>query len=155
MAHKVYILLWLLLWTTSAVFSQSLSINTIQEMNFGDSIFPGVEKTVLFTNSNAAEFEITGEPNRQVIILFQLPSVLNDQESTSLDIDFSSTDAGYNPNSADPMDATVFNPNNGATATLNSEGKLHVWIGATVIPLHTQTGNPYQGSLILDVSYAN
>lgn len=155
MAYKVHILLWLLLWTTSAVFSQSLSINTIQEIDFGDSIFPGVDKTVLFTDLNAAEFEITGEANRQVIILFQLPSVLNDQESTSLDIDFSSTDAGYNPNSADPMDATVFNPNNSATATLNNEGKLYVWIGATVLPLHTQSGNPYQGSLILDVSYAN
>lgn len=155
MAHKVCTLLWLLLWTTNAVFSQSLSVNTIQEMNFGDSIFPGVEKTVLFTNSNAAEFEITGEADRQIIILFQLPSVLQDQSSTSLDIDFSSTDAGYNPDSADPMNATVFNPNNGATATLNSVGKLYVWIGATVIPLHTQTGNPYQGSLILDISYAN
>lgn len=155
MAHKIYILLWLLLWTTSTVFSQSLSVNTIQEIDFGDSIFPGVDKTVLFTDLNAAEFEITGEANRQVIILFQLPSALNDPDVNSLDIDFSSTDAGYNPNLADPMDATVFNPHNGATATLNNEGKLYVWIGATVIPLDTQPGNPYQGSLILDVSYAN
>lgn len=154
MVHKVTLLIWLLFWTT-AVFSQSLSITTIKELNFGDTIFPGLEKNVLFTDSDAGQFEITGEANKQVLILFQLPSSLDGQSSTPLDITFSSTDAGYHTNINDPMNATIFNPNNSITTTLSNEGKLYIWIGATVIPSHTQPGSLYQNSLSLDVNYVN
>lgn len=155
MAYKAYNLLWLLFWFTQVIFSQNLSVNTLQEIDFGKAVFPGIEKTIHFADSYAAHFEITGEANREIVILFQIPAALEDQGGNSLDIQFSSTDAGYNAISADPMNATVFNPNTATNATLNSEGKLYLWVGATVIPLHTQAGKTYQANLILDISYTN
>ncbi|MEX0720765.1 MAG: hypothetical protein WD059_08870 [Balneolaceae bacterium] len=153
MAKKVKLLIWLFLFSAASVGAQSINVITIQELDFGDTIFPGIEKTILFTDSNAAQFEITGEPDREVLIQFQLPEALEDQQSNSLDISFSTSDAGYHSTVSGAMNATVFNPNSGTTATLNSEGKLYVWVGATAMPLHTQAGNYYQENLILEVDY--
>ncbi len=135
--------------------SQSLSVTGIRSIDFGSEIFPGIDKTVDRTEGDAAHYEISGEADKEVQIIFQLPVNLTDGSGNSLSITFTSTNAGYSTNELGQSTATAFDPHTGVITTLGTEGTLHIWLGGTVSPLSSQPGNPYDGDLILDVTYTN
>lgn len=155
MGLKVSLFISLLLFITVPAFSQSLKVTSVRGLDFGDQIFPGIEKTVNYSDASAAKFEISGEAGKQVQILFQFPNYLDDASGHSLNIAFSSTSAAYSTNGAWQFSATAFDPKTGIVTSLSAEGKLYIWLGATIIPLSSQPGNTYGGDIILDVTYTN
>lgn len=145
----------LLLFIPSLAASQSLSVTGMSSLEFGTEIFPGIDKTVDRTEGDAAHYEISGEADREVQITFQLPSSLTDGSGNSLSITFTSTDAGYSTDELGQSTATAFDPHTGVITSLGTDGNLYIWLGGTVSPLSSQPGNPYDGDLILDITYTN
>ncbi|HEX6982304.1 MAG TPA: hypothetical protein VF181_06050 [Balneolaceae bacterium] len=155
MGSKLSLFLSLILFIAAPALSQGLTVNTARGIDFGDQIFPGIEKKISHKDALAARFEVTGEAGREVQILFQLPNYLQDVSGNTLSIAFSSTDAAYSTDSNGQFAAIAFDPKTGVVTSLSSEGKLYIWLGATVLPLNTQPGNSYSGDIILDVTYTN
>lgn len=153
--RKYFLIVLTFVLGSNVVFSQSLTVNELQSLQFGSEIFPGISKKVDRTDANAAKFEISGEANGEVQIAFQLPTYLEDSNNNTLSISFSSTDAGYSTSELNQSSSTAFDPSTGVITSLSAEGYLYVWLGGEVTPLDTQPGNPYAGDIIMDVSYTN
>lgn len=132
--------------------AQSLSVTEISDLEFGEEIFPGIDKSINRSEAGAAEFKISGEGDREVEISFQLPDYLTDSSNNELSIFFSSDDSAYN-SIEDPAGATSFDPHNGVIVTLSQDGNLYIWLGGTVSPLSSQPGNFYEDDITLNVSY--
>ncbi len=135
-----------------AIYTQSLTLTGLQNLNFGDTIFPGINKTVARTDGNAAKFMISGDINKEVRITFSLPTVL-ELTGNTMSIHFSSTDAAYNTLEFGQSTATAFDPNNAVITRLGLDGKLYIWLGGTVAPTHTQPAGTYANDIVLEVQY--
>ena len=122
------------------------------DLNFGTSIFPGVNEAVPYTNTNAAQFNITGgEGTSEVNVTFpNLPSELTGT-GTPLSINFSTEDAAHNTTES-VTGATPFDPNTGVTTNL-ATGALYVWLGGTVQPSSDQPAGAYSANIMIDVVY--
>lgn len=124
-------------------------------LNFGSSIFPGSNKSIAKTSASAAQFDISGEPGKNVNTSFTLPSAMDADTSTAtMPISFSTTDAGYAAASTSQSSQTVFDPNVAQTLTLDATtGELYIWLGGTISPSATQKKGTYSASITLDVTY--
>jgi hypothetical protein len=121
-------------------------------LDFGNSIFPGINKSVGRTAGGAAAFTISGEASKELTATFTLPSTLTNGGS-SLTISFSSTDAGHSTSSGGQATATAFNPASGLTTTLSGGGNLYLWLGGSVAPTYTQTAGVYSGDVTISLVY--
>lgn len=134
---------------------QPISFTNATNLAFGNSLFPGISKTVGISDAGAASFDIAGEADKEVTVTFTVPTELTLTTGTAtMPITFSSTDAGYSTTD-DPAGATTFDPDAGAaTATLGTTGGLlYVWLGGTVDPATTQAAGDYAADITLDVAY--
>jgi hypothetical protein len=123
-------------------------------LNFGNNIFPGLDKKVSRSEAEAAQFDISGEAGKEVVATFTLPSDLSDGASNSLPIVFNALDGGYAPASTDQTTASSFDPNSPFTTTLDaSGGNLYLWLGGTVTPAQNQPAGTYEGDITLDIAY--
>jgi len=123
------------------------------DLNFGNNIFPGLDKGVDRTESGAAQFDISGEAGKEVTATLTLPSEMSDG-SNSMSITFGPTDGGHAMASTDQASATSFDPNSPLTTTLDAtDGSLHLWLGGTVSPSYNQPAGTYQGDITLDIAY--
>lgn len=124
-------------------------------LNFGAEIFPGSDKSIAKTNASAAQFDISGEPGKNVNTTFTLPSSMQADTSTAtMPISFSSTDAGHAAASTDQSTQTAFDPSVSQTLALDgTSGELYIWLGGTVSPATTQKKGVYSADITLDVSY--
>ena len=155
MSSKYTLLVFLLLGLAVPSVSQSLTAYHVQDLNFGNQIFPGTEKRIDPKDANAASFVISGDVGKQVQIQFHLPEYLSDSEGNNLSIYFTSSGAAYSIDETGKTTANIFDPKAGTVTTLNTNGKLYVWLGGVIQPLSNQPGTAYTSDIVLDVSYAN
>jgi hypothetical protein len=122
-------------------------------LSFGNNIFPGIDKQVTRTNTNAAQFDISGEAGKEIVANFTLPSDLTDG-ANNLPIVFNALDAAHAGISTDQSSATSFDPNSPLTTTLDAtSGELYVWLGGTVTPDKNQPAGTYSADITLDIAY--
>lgn len=121
-----------------------------RDLNFGNDIIAGVTYTVDKTSNNSGKFNITGQKNREISILFSLPSVLVSNTNT-LPIIFNSTDAGFVTNSGQPY--TSFNPSTGTTTSFSGQGEMEIVLGGTITPSATQEPGYYKAPVTITLQY--
>ena len=127
-----------------------LTATTVNDLNFG-TVTAGTVKTPANVASDAARFNITGEPTTPVTVSFTLPTVLTGAGSTTIPISFSGTD-GLQWTSY-PSTFISFNPNGSYLTSLDGLGNLVVGLSGSVSPpLGTTTGS-YTGTVTMTVAY--
>lgn len=129
-----------------------LSVSTdLRPLDFGD-VFPGVNKSVAYTDGTSGKWQIAGQAGAEVQMTFTLPANLSDG-TNNLPISFANTDAAYF--GADAVGSAVaFDPNGGSTEFLNGvSGDGFVWLGGTVAPGPGQPAGVYAATVSLDVVY--
>lgn len=132
--NKIFslILIALFLLISENVFSQSLFILTLNNLNFGD-VYIGYSKTVTHTNAGAAKFRTyhTYFSNRNIRITFSLPGTLRNGSYT-IPISFGSTTSAWSLTDL-PTGRTNFNPNNSLTRNnLGRNVSLYIWLGGAI-----------------------
>ena len=113
-------------------FSQSLFINRLNNLDFGD-VYIGYSKTVAHNNASAAKFRLyhTRIGNRNVRITFTLPSSLVNG-SYNVPITFGSTTSAYSRYDL-TTGRTAFNPNTPLTYNnLPRNAYLYIWLGGAI-----------------------
>lgn len=151
---KIFFFLLLSFVLNNALHAQGLSVIERGNLTFSDTIFPGIDETVRYTDAEAAGFELTGDPEAEVRITFQLPSDLV-LDGNSLSVTFGSISAGFHTSEVGQSTATSFDPKNGLTTSLGTEGKLFIWLGGTVHPSQMQQQGTYITDIVLDVEYTS
>lgn len=150
---------------TAHLHAQSISVETTgtvleplslsgSDLSFG-SIYPGVEKTVSYSDSYAAEFIIKGQPGETISADFTLPSFLEHTggDLPTLPVIFDETDSGYNIFN-DPSEATDHDPGTTLTTTFGTgENHLYIWLGGSVAPGERQEKGDYTGNITLNIAY--
>jgi hypothetical protein len=127
-----------------------LTAATVQDLDFG-SVNAGTIKTPTSLASDAARFNIAGEPSTPVTVSFVLPTVLTGAGSTTIPISFGGSD-GLEW-TAYPTTNVAFNPNAAYLTSLDALGNLVIGLSGTVSPpLGTTTGT-YTGTITLTVTY--
>jgi len=127
-----------------------LTATTVNDLNFG-TVTAGTVKAPASLASDAARFNITGEPTTPVTVSFTLPTVLTGAGSTTIPISFSGTD-GLQWTSY-PATFVSFNPNGSYLTSLDGLGNLVIGLSGSVSPpLGTTTGS-YTGTVTMTVAY--
>jgi len=123
--------------TEAVVVTVGMTIVTLRDLAFG-SVPKGVATTVAPAAATAGEWQITGNPNAFVTIVFTLPTQLTNSRANT-----------------NPAGATAFNPTLGTTGRLGPPANptLYIWIGGTVNPAPTAKPGIYQGTIVLSLSY--
>ena len=138
--------------TATANVLQPLSVsNNLRDLDFGD-VFPGVNKSIAYTDFSSGKWQATGEAGKEVAMSFTLPANLVSGVNT-MPINFGANDAAWN--TADAVGAaTSFDPAAGATEFLDAAtGNMYVWVGGTVAPAGAQAAGVYSATITLDVVY--
>lgn len=146
------LLIILLCFFTNFVSAQDLILTPVSDLDFKDEIFPRIEKSIHYTDTDAAKYVISGEPYREVTLAFQLPDNLGNDLKGMMPISFSQFNAGYNTEDLSGS-ATPFDQNQELITNLGSNGKLYVWLGGTIQPFSNQAGTFYSADILLDVFY--
>ena len=129
-----------------------LSVSTdLRALDFGD-VFPGLHKSIAYTDGTSGKWQIAGEAGKEVQLAFTLPTDLNNGGNL-MPITFSATDAAYFDSDA-AGSAVAFDPSAGSTEFLNGAlGDGYVWLGGTVSPSAGQVAGLYSATVSLDVVY--
>lgn len=124
--------------------------NNLRDLDFGD-VFPGLNKSIAFTDATSGKWRIAGEAGREVQLSFTLPPTL-DFGANTIPISFANGDAGWNP--VDNSGTAVgFDPGGATLENLSAVGEGYVWLGGTVAPAANQPAGVYTGTVSLDVVY--
>ncbi len=135
--------------SATATVLTGISVTNKSDLNFGDDIVPGVQRTVDKTNANSGRFTLLGAPNKQISISFVTPAKLFNGTST-MPITFSSSDAGYQI----PGGSVIsFNPIVVSNASFNSQGTMTVYLGGKVTPSSNQESGLYTASITVNLEY--
>jgi hypothetical protein len=127
-----------------------LTATTVNDLNFG-TVNAGSVKTPANAASDAARFNIAGEPSTPVTVSFTLPTVLTGAGATTIPISFGGSDGlqwiSY------PSTFVTFNPNGSYLTGLDGFGNLVIGLtGSVAPPLGTTTGS-YTGTITMTVAY--
>ena len=126
-----------------------ITVSKTADLAFG-TVFPGVNKSVAVTSASAAAFSIAGQASAGVSLTFSLPATLASGGNT---MPLGSWAARYNTTNSSAS-GTDFTPSASATsATLHTDGKLYVFVGATAQPSVSQAAGSYSGTLSMTVVY--
>ncbi len=141
----------------AVVVTVGMTIATLNDLNFG-TVIKGVATTVLPTDANAGEWQVTGSGNAFVIISFTLPTVLTNIQAlpgSTMPISFSATSARWNRANNNAAAGTAFNPATGAVGRLGptANPNMYIWIGGTVNPAAAAKPGIYQGTVVLSLIY--
>jgi hypothetical protein len=125
--------------------------NNLRDLDFGD-VFPGIAKSILYSDATSGKWSIVGELGKEVDLSFTLPANLQSGVNL-LPISFGGADAAWH--TADAVgSATAFDPAAGATEFLDAAtGEMWAWIGGTVTPAGAQPAGVYTANITLDVVY--
>ena len=128
-----------------------LSVSTdLRALDFGD-VFPGLNKSIAFTDGTSGKWQIGGEAAKEIQLAFTLPAAL-DNGGILMPISFSATDAAYFGTDV-VGSAVAFDPSGGSTENLDAAGTGFVWLGGTVQPTANQAAGVYAATVSLDVVY--
>jgi len=126
-----------------------LSISYSRDLDFGNDILPGVNKTIDKNSNSAGKFSIMGSSEKEITISIMTPEELVSGEN-SLGISFSESDGGYKIPGNSVID---FNPLNPVNASFGIDGTMDVLLGGTVKPFHDQIPGTYEGSITVIFYY--
>ncbi len=126
-----------------------LTISSSRDLEFGNDILPGVNRTIDKNSNSSGKFSILGQADREVTVSIVTPEELVSGENT-LKISFSSTDAGYKLPGGSVVD---FNPLNPINASFGSDGAMDILIGGTVSPFYDQAPGIYDGAITVVFYY--
>jgi hypothetical protein len=141
----------------AVVVTVGMSLTPLRDLQFG-SVPLGIATTVQPTAASAGEWEATGGGNAFVSITFTLPGILTNIQAVpgvTMPINFNGTAARWRRSVNNPVGATEFDPNVGATGRFGPPPNptLYIWIGGTVSPAPTQLPGVYTGTVILQLAY--
>lgn len=138
---------------TRPLTAQAIRLSALQGVSFG-TMLPGVSTVVSRTDgARAAQFDINGSGSGRVVQLqFTLPAALSGPGGATIPLSYSAGDAGF---SAQQSIATQvgFDPRQSYAATLTTNGRGSVFLGATATPSPSQTAGSYSATLTLTVAY--
>jgi len=144
------------LFTSSAVADPTflpppLTIEGLQPVDF-QNVWAGVNMSVSRSDPlRAGILSIKGTGNSEVILTFQVPSMLQGPGGALMPIVFGPDDAGF-ATVNDPTQANGFNPLGPYIDNLHG-AKAFVFLGGTVLPLLGQTAGAYQAPVTMTVVY--
>ena len=124
---------------------------TGSDLDFGNAIFPGINKHVLPTDLAAGKFTISGEASKEFTATFTVPTELT-SGLNNMPFAMNATDGGAKSTN-NQATATSFNPASMQTWTLSGAGYYYVWLGGTITPAHSQAAGMYSGIVEVDVQY--
>jgi hypothetical protein len=117
-------------------------------MNFGQ-VAAGRAKQIQPTDPAAGRFRVTAPAGRRITLTFVLPTALQFGLSV-LPISFGATDAAWSSMSS-TAGATRFDPRLPLTVTVPSNGRVNLWLGASISPLPAQATGRHTGTVTLSV----
>ena len=126
-----------------------LSISSSRDLDFGNDILPGVNRTIDKNSSSAAKFSIMGQADKEITISIVTPTALANGENY-MDISFSATDAGYKLPGSSVVD---FDPLSPVNASFGTDGAMDVMLGGKIVPYHDQAAGVYEGSVTVIFYY--
>ena len=133
--------------------ASTIKVRGTADLSFG-TVVPGVARTVGVTGGPAGSqpgtFSVDGVKNAEVQIDFNLPTQLVTAGGRRLTID--SWTGCFNVLNSVPG-CTAFVPGTPNTRLRSNNGKLWVWIGATVRPGPAQGTGAYSGTVQMTVLY--
>jgi Domain of unknown function (DUF4402) len=136
-------------FTATATVQSPIAVTGAVPLNF-QSVFPGVVKTVAYSDVTAGRFDVTGQASTLVTYSFTLPLNLTNA-GQNLPI---GSWTGYVNTTQSTSGGTAITPSvSSASATLSVSGTLSFYIGATVTPPNTLPAGSYTGTVTLTVSY--
>lgn len=141
------------LLASASVVGDPVVVQEQRDLAFGD-VFTGTSVTVPVTSASSGRWLVTGRPDAEVRLSFDLPAVLVAGPYT-LPIAFGTSSAGYHVRNV-PQLATLFDPAAGTVARIRDHPQLrelYVWIGGTVSAPNDQPGGLYSAAITLTVSY--
>lgn len=128
------------------------SATAVRDLGFGSAL-PGVPTTVLATDlARSGQFEITGEINDPVQIMFSLPSVLSGPGGATMPVSFTDLSAGFSV-SGSITNQVFFNPRLPFSTNLSSTGRGTGFLGGVLSPSGTQPAGSYGGSVSITVAF--
>lgn len=138
----------LVIWVGSGL---AQTVTATNDLLFGD-IFAGVPKTVdKSSNSDAAEFTITGTPGDELNLTFDLPTYLS-TTGANMPVFFGNVDCAIDstdpPDQSDPS-ADDLSPHEILTYRFGSSGQLNVWLGGRLVPGLVQKPGNYIATIRL------
>jgi hypothetical protein len=134
--------------------------NVAGNLGFPEVIMNGTLQTVSKTNANGVRFLITGQPNRNVTVTYDLTDALNNNAwvtangGTNGTMTFTTNTADQTGSSTTFTTPTVLA--SGTTLPLvndNGTGKLNVWVGGSITVSATQPAGDYVGTFNISVHY--
>jgi hypothetical protein len=134
--------------------------NVAGNLGFQEVIMNGTSQTVTKTNSNGVRFLITGQPNRNVTLSYDVNDQLNNNAWVAANGGTNGTMA-FITNNADQTgsNTTYSNPTSitsGSTLPLvndNGTGELNVWVGGAITVSANQPAGDYVGTFSITVNY--
>jgi hypothetical protein len=128
-----------------------IQVQGLQPVDF-QNVWAGVNASVSRTDPlRAGILTIKGTGNNEIIMTFQLPSMLQGPSGALMPIVFGANDAGYAVQN-NPGQAVGFNPHSPHINKLHG-AKGFVFLGGTVSPQLGQTAGAYQAPVTLTVAY--
>ena len=139
------------------VIGQGMSITSLRNLNFG-TVIKGVPSAVLPTDAAAGEWQVQGNKNATVSIVFTLPTQLTNVQAlpgSTMPIVFGPTAALWNRGTNSVAGATPFDPTAGTTGRFGPPANpyIYLWIGGTVTPAATAKPGIYTGTIIVSIAY--
>ena len=127
-----------------------ISVVFTRDLDFGNDILPGINRSIDKNSNSAGKFSILGEAGKEISIEMSLPPELISGEN-HLAISFTATDAGYVIPGGTVVEFDPATPP--VSATFGTDGAMDVLLGGTVQPIFTQPAGLYEGSVTVIFYY--
>ena len=127
-----------------------LTVTGVRGVTFG-AVLPGVPRVILRTDpANSGQFDIRG-PKGQILLTFVLPVSMTGPAGAVMPITFGASDAGFSATQS--IGSQVgFDPKQPFTGTVPNNGRVSVFVGATVNAATNQRAGAYTATIILTVT---
>ena len=153
--HRVSIiyLLFLFFSSNSQLSSQTLYVNKLSDLEFGD-VFFGYSAIVLDTDPGAAKFSFyhSDSKRKNIRINFSLPTTLTNGVD-NIPITFNQIYTSYSLNDQ-IAGRTYFNPfKQLSIKKIEPLETVYIWLGGAIDPITGLSGGLYTGTIIITVAY--
>lgn len=131
--------------------ARPLNVSARRDLAFG-RILAGVPTTISPMTTQAGQFELRGQRNAEVQVVFVLPPALTLTSGEALPLVFAAND-GVASATTNPATGTAFDPRTPLVQLLGGNGRLHIFLGSTAQPALTQRSGFYSGIVTMTAAY--
>ena len=143
----------LFFFSYSQLLSQTLYVNKLSDLEFGD-VFFGYAAIILDTDPGAAKFSFyhTDRKSKNIRVNFNLPTTISNGID-NIPITFNERYSSYSLNDQQ-AGRTSFNPfKQLKIKKLEPLQTAYIWLGGAIDPITGLTGGLYTGTIIITVAY--